>query len=237
MIYLLQKHFAMEKNANAITIRAGMLVYALFGFIVLLVMKACTGYHMPCYDKFYQSWAVACTGMILILVSVIECGVMLVVIIGKMGNVERSLPQMIPQCSIMLLVILVNIFALKNPDRFRQLNRDLIRVQENNPEVEEVPTLYIWGVVRWGERRERKDGRRRTRLDFFLEFEGKTAEISEEMYESVYAMIPGRDPGGIRTYYRKTVEGRYRIRYLPNSMIILDVEDMNAAADKDRNFP
>lgn len=233
MIYLLQKHFAMDKHANAITIRAALLVYILLGLIVLFLIKSCTGYHMPCYDEFYQSWAVACTGMILILVSVIECGVMLVVIIGKMGNVERSLPQMIPQCSIMLLVILVNIFALKNPDRFRQLNRDLIRVQENNPEVEEVPTLYIWGVIRWGESGERRNS---PKLDFFLEFEGKSTEISKEMYESVYDMIPGSDPGGMRSYYRQTLEGQYRIRYLPNSMIILDVEDMNAAADKDRNF-
>lgn len=218
MIYFFQKHFGDE---NVKTIRASIIWYGLIGLVVMFVMKTCVNNTEAVYDEFYRSWEVACTGMLLMLVGVIEFGVMLVIIIGKEEKVARSLPRMLPQCGVLAFIVLVNIFALGNPGRYRELNRDLMRVQENDPVVEDVTTFYIYGVLRDTGRRGRGP-----KCDYYLKFGEKRAGISEKMYDSIYKDINREFTGSMYKYHKQAPEGEYRITYLPNCMIILEVIDM-----------
>lgn len=211
MIYFFQKCFWDDGSK---VVGASMVGYVLLGLISVFVLGGWVNNGAAQYHGFYAEWCISCSGMFLMLVSGIEFGVTLVVMVGREGTVLKSLPEMLPQCGVFFLIILLNFFALGNPGRFRQLNRDLMRVKDNEPMVEEVMSFEICAVIRGRDR----DG---FNFDYYLDFAGKHVGISEEMYYSIYEDI---NEDGRQTYDKKAPVGKYRISYLPNSMIVLRVE-------------
>lgn len=211
MIYFFQKCFWDDSSK---VVAASMVGYVLLGLISVFVLGGWVNNGAARYHEFYAEWCISCAGMFLILVSGIEFGVTLVVMVGREGTVSKSLLEMLPQCGVFFLIILLNFFALGNPGRFRQLNRDLMMVKNHEPMVEEVMTFEVCAVIRGRDR----DG---FNFDYYLDFAGKHAGISEEMYYSIYEDI---NEDGRQTYDKKAPVGKYRISYLPNSMLVLGVE-------------
>lgn len=222
MICFFQKRFGDDLIK---VVRVSLYWYILLGVIVMFIVRIIYGDGRPEYGEFFQSWRVACAGMILMIIAILEFGLTLVFIIGREKTVLNSIPLMLPQCVMLLGVILINVFALGNPSRFRQLSVDMTRVRQNDPVEEEIARFSVVSVIHSDGFIVRGRGRTETKYDYYLEFGEKRAKLSKRMYLSLYEMIGGKGDVG---YRRSSPPGTYLIRYLPNSMIVLDVSEVES---------
>lgn len=220
MIYFFQRSFG--DNPKKV-LRASIYWYFLLWIIVKVVVAIIYDDPRPEYGEFFRTWTTVCCGMVIMLIAILEFGLTLVIVIGSEKTILNSIPSMLPQCLMLLCVVLINVLIFGNPSQFRHLRMDMTRVRQNEPMEEEVTQFCVVRMIH-------SRSRHKTTYDYYLEFGDKRAELTEKKYTVIYEMIGGIDDPGYRNL---SPPGPYRVQYLPNSMVVLEVSKVEDV----RKFP